>query len=146
MNRHNPRYVPNCKTTWRMQSSVGLSRCMPVKGRADRKTNRRLCEFSKDAQHDAVLHCMNANNAPTIIPPSYPALESEVYRSLENIHDRVTCAPGYPVPWREPRAPSIGVYSRDSEDYEQECSEGPTASDLALMHPARRAHYNEDGE
>lgn len=41
----------------------------------------------------------------TIIPPAYPALESEVYRSLESEHERRTEPPPAPpsVIWDTPR-------------------------------------------
>lgn len=49
----------------------------------------------------------NANDRDTVRPAAYPALEAEVYHSLDCINDRVTLMPdAAPLDW-EPQAPPV---------------------------------------
>lgn len=47
------------------------------------------------------------NDRPTIIPETYPALESERWHAIENVHERQTEPPPAPpdVIWDMPRMP-----------------------------------------
>lgn len=47
------------------------------------------------------------NDRPTIIPPSYPALEAEIYHAIESAKERQTDPPPAPptVIWDTPRMP-----------------------------------------
>jgi hypothetical protein len=50
---------------------------------------------------------MSINDRPTVIPSSYPALESEAYLASQDAHERETEPPPAPptVIWNMPRMP-----------------------------------------
>lgn len=50
---------------------------------------------------------MSIHDRPTIIPSAYPALESERWHAIENVHERQTEPPPAPatVIWQTPAMP-----------------------------------------
>lgn len=91
---------------------------------------------------DVQIGMSNANDRPTVIPAAYPALVNEVYDCLDCINDRVTLMPSAGLLGWEPQAPPV-PFGHDSW---QDSEPTPDPRFLESLHPAKRAHYNEDGE